>query len=393
MKNALCKLFILVLLSVTFFVPAAYAKGDQPVNVQLAKNEIVQKDYFAAGDTVTLSGVVNGDAYIAGGNVLVEGTVNGDLLVVGGMVTISGTVKNDVRAASGTFRLSGKVGGNMTLAGGNANVDPQAAIGGSLLAGTGNLELFGPVGKGLTAGVGNLIVNSSIGGDVLAGVGQLTMQPRTKIAGDVTYWSEEPAVIQDNATLSGELVYNEMPKTEAPQVNIAKGGMKALSAAFAGMAVAMALVGVIALFVLGLIIMALLPSFTDRTVRGMQKNPWGSFGLGIVTIIVLPTLAVVAMMTVIGIPIGMFLFMALSLLCVVGHIYAALFIGHGVFTAFKADVHHAWHLLVGLLVLGVFTLIPVLGWLARGIFVLIGTGAVLFEKHATYHQMRAKHLV
>ena len=125
----------------------------------------------------------------------------------------------------------------------------------------------------------------------------------------------------------------------------------------------------------------------------MQKNLWGSFGLGIVTVILLPVLAVMAMATVIGIPVGMFLLMALGLLCAVGHIYAALFIGQGVFGTFNTNVHRAWQLLVGLVILGIFTLIPVLGWLARSIFVLIGTGAVLFEKHATYRQMRAKHLV
>ncbi len=281
----------------------------------------------------------------------------------------------------------------MPLAGGNASIDPQAAVGGSLLAGSGNLELFGPVGQGVTAGVGNLIINSTIGGDVLAGVGQLTLQPKTKIAGDVTYWSEEQAVIQDNATLSGALTYNEMPKTEAKQAKIASGGIKALTAAFAGMAIMMTIVGVVAMFVLGLVIISLLPSFTDKTVHGMQKNPWGSFGLGIVTVILMPVLAVTAMATVIGIPVGMFLLMTLGLLCAVGHIYAALFIGQGVFGAFNARVHRAWQLLVGLVILGIFTLIPVLGWLARGIFVLIGTGAVLFEKHATYRQMRAKHLV
>ncbi|MEK7533627.1 MAG: hypothetical protein AAB542_04295 [Patescibacteria group bacterium] len=388
------KVCILVLLSVTFFARFAYAKGNQPqTSVVLERKEIVNKDYFASGDTVRVSGTVNGDVYVAGGSVIVDGTINGDLFAAGGSIQISGPVKNDIRAMGGALSLGGTVGGNVTLGGGTVIISPDAKITGSVIAGAGTLGLYAPVGRGITAGAGTLTVNNTVGGDVLVAVDQLILQSKTKIAGNVTYWGQQKATIADNVALSGELVYYELPKNEAKQAKIASGGVKALTAALAGMAIMMTIVGVVAMFVLGLVIISLLPSFTDKTIHGMQKNLWGSFGLGIVTVILLPVLAVMAMATVIGIPVGMFLLMALGLLCAVGHIYAALFIGQGVFGTFNTNVHRAWQLLVGLVILGIFTLIPVLGWLARSIFVLIGTGAVLFEKHATYRQMRAKHLV
>lgn len=388
------KLLVLVLLSVTFFARFAYAKGNQPqTSVVLERKEVVNKDYFATGDTVRVSGTVNGDVYVAGGSVIVDGTINGDLFVAGGSIQISGPVKNDIRAAGGALTLSSTVGGNVTIGGGTIIISPDAKIAGSVLAGAGTLGLYAPVGRGITAAAGTLTVNNTVGGDLLVAVDQLILQSKTKVAGNVTYWGQEKAIIADNVALSGELVYYEMPKNETRQAKIASGGMKELTAAFAGMAVMMTIVGVVAMFVLGLIITALLPSFTDRTMHGMQKNTWGAFGLGIVTVIILPVLAVAAMATVIGIPVGVFLIMTLILLCAVGHIYASLFIGQGVFGTFNANVHRAWQILVGLIILGIFTLIPILGWIARSIFVLIGTGAVLFEKHATYRQMRAKHLV
>ena len=388
------KVCILVLLSVTFFARFAYAKGNQPqTSVVLERKEIVNKDYFASGDTVRVSGTVNGDVYVAGGSVIVDGTINGDLFAAGGSIQISGPVKNDIRAMGGALSLGGTVGGNVTLGGGTVIISPDAKITGSVIAGAGTLGLYAPVGRGITAGAGTLTVNNTVGGDVLVAVDQLILQSKTKIAGNVTYWGQQKATIADNVALSGELVYYELPKNEAKQAKIASGGVKALTAALAGMAIMMTIVCVVAMFVLGLVIISLLPSFTDKTIHGMQKNLWGSFGLGIVTVILLPVLAVMAMATVIGIPVGMFLLMALGLLCAVGHIYAALFIGQGVFGTFNTNVHRAWQLLVGLVILCIFTLIPGLGWLARSIFVLIGTGAVLFEKHATYRQMRAKHLV
>lgn len=388
------KFFVLVLLSITLFARTAYAKGDQPqTSVVLEHKEIVNKDYFAAGDTVRVSGTVNGDVYVAGGSVVVDGTINGDLFAAGGTIQISGLVKNDVRAAGGALTLGGAVGGNVTVGGGTVIVSPDAKINGSILAGAGNLGIYSPVGRGITAGAGTLTVNNTVGGDMLLAADELILQSKTKIVGNLTYWGEREATIADGVILSGELVYHQMPKNEAKQAKIASGGVKALASVFAGMAVMMAIAGAAAMFFLGLILIALLPSFTDKTIHGMQKNPWGSFGLAIVAVIVIPVLAVTAMVTVIGIPIGIFLLMALGLLCAIGHIYAAIYIGEGTFGAFKADVHRAWHLLVGLVILGIFTFIPILGWLARGIFVLIAIGALLFEKQATYRQMRAKHLV
>lgn len=388
------RLGVLMVLFATLFVPAAHASNDRPeVNIVLEKKEIVNKDYFAAGDSVHISGTINGDAYIAGGTVTIDGVINGDLLVAGGTVQLGGPVKNDVRAVGGVITFASTVGGNVSLAAGTVVMNPESKITGSVLAGAGTMNIYAPVGRGVTAGVGTLAINSTIGGDVTAAVGELSMQPKTKIAGDVTYWAEKEAVIRDNVQLSGDLVFHAMPKNEAKQAQMAKGNFKAMAAAFTGVAITAVLVSLATMFVLGLILMALLPSFTERTLTGMKKNPWGSFGLGLVTMVVVPILTMTAMMTVVGIPVAVFFIMALGLLGVIGNIYAALYIGHGIFTWLKADVHKAWQLLVGLILMGILAMIPMLGWLAKGIFGLIGVGAVLFEKQATYKQMRAKHIV
>lgn len=394
MMKIFTKFLVLVALSVTFFAPPAYAAGDrQPTHVVLERKDVVNTDYFAAGDTVRISGTVNGDVYVAGGTVLIDGTVNGDVFAAGGTVQISGPVKHDIRAAAGSMTLSSIVGGNVTLAGGTVLVTPEAKITGSVLAGAGTLGLLAPIGRGVTAGAGTLTVNSSVGGDMLLAVDELILQPKTKVAGNLTYWAEREATIFDNVALSGGLTFNQMPKHDAKQAKIAKGGLKGLAAAFAGVAMLMTAVAAAALFLLGIIGLSMFPSFTDRTLRGIQKNPWGSFGLGMVTVIATPVVAVAAMMTVIGIPVGIFLLTALGLLCVIGHIYAALYLGSGAFSAINMSAHRAWQLLIGLLALYLFMLIPVVGWLLHGIVILIGVGAVLSEKHATYRTLRAKRLL
>ncbi len=389
------RICVLVIVSTLFFVHPVYATRDrqEKIHVVVEKNEVINKDYFVAGDTVRILGTINGDAYIAGGTVTIDGTVNGDVFIAGGTIHINGSIKNDIRAIGGTIHLSHTVGGNITLAGGTIMISPDARISGSILVGAGDLGIYGPIGKGITAGVGTLTINTSVGGDLLAGVGELNLQPKTKINGSVTYWAENEANITDKRAVSGELIYYPMPKHEAQKAHMASGDIKAMATIFTGVAVIMTLVHIATMFILGLILMALLPNFTQRTIAGMKKNPWGSFGLGLITTLVFPILAITAMMTVVGIPIGIFFIMTLVFLCAIGNIYAAIYIGHSVCTLLKADVHKAWQLLVGLVLFGILTMIPMLGWLIKGIFSLIGIGAVLFEKQTIYKQMRAKHIV
>ena len=55
----------------------------------LGSDEVINKDVFAVGDRVDVSGTVNGDVYALGSEIFVDGTVNGDLLAAGGTVNIT----------------------------------------------------------------------------------------------------------------------------------------------------------------------------------------------------------------------------------------------------------------------------------------------------------------
>ena len=66
---------------------------------------VIDRDYFAAGPLVEISGTVNGDLYAAGGQVFIDGRVNGDILVAGSRVMILGQVAQNVRMAGGQVDL------------------------------------------------------------------------------------------------------------------------------------------------------------------------------------------------------------------------------------------------------------------------------------------------
>ncbi len=395
MKTSLLKFLVIALLIPAFLTFQVFAKEpDKQTIVTLGKTEVVNKDYFAVGDTVIVSGTVNGDAFVAGRTIIVDGTVNGDLLAAGGTIQVLGTVKNNIRAVAGTITVNSRVGGNVTLGGGNVAIADTAVIAGSVVAGAGNLEVFAPVGKGMTIGGGNILIGNKVGGDVVAGTQQLTLLKGTVIKGSLTYWSNEDARVIDGATASGGLTKHALPKNEWQTKKITAVNQGARAAKFAtGFTALWAIATIIFLFILGLILFHLFPNFTTKTVDIMQKNPWQSLGKGLVAAIVLPVVAMVLLFTVIGIPISIFIFFVLGILYVLADLFASLFVGERVLSWLKVKPHRAWQLITGLVLLAIILFVPIIGWIVKAGLVLAAIGAILTEKYSVYREMRTKNIV
>ena len=180
--------------------------------VTLEADETINHDFFAAGEQVEIKGTVNGDLYAAGGNIVVEGTVNGDVLAAGGQIEISGTVGGNIRVAGGNIEVSGDIAKNLTAGTGSLEISDDATVGGSVVLGAGNVEIDGPVGGNIVAGAGNLEIRNTVGGNIYAGVRQLHIDENAGVAGDVIYWSEEEALVDQEATVSGTLERREPVK-------------------------------------------------------------------------------------------------------------------------------------------------------------------------------------
>src|SRR3990170_1191544 len=149
--------------------------------VTLPAGETVNRDFFAFGERVEISGTVNGDVYAGGGIVIVDGKVNGDLLAGGGTLTISGSVSQDARVGGGQITITGKVGRNLTIGGGNVELtDPAAKVGGEVTRNT-PAEGFRPAPSkiwGIPTGAGLFFKIISIISTVIIGLLVILLFPR-----------------------------------------------------------------------------------------------------------------------------------------------------------------------------------------------------------------------
>jgi cytoskeletal protein CcmA (bactofilin family) len=380
---------IIIVFGFLFFINTAKAQAptfsprpNGQRNIILPQSETVNRNYYAAGDSVVLSGTVNGDVYVAGGNVIIEGVVNGDVLVAGGNITIRGRVTNDVRAIGGNITVSGQTGGSVSMVGGNLNVPNGGRIGGSLVAAGGNLEVFGPVTLSIDAAAGQITVGTVVGRDITATAGQLTITSRSEVNGGLYYWSNMQADIQQGASIIGPIVFHELPKEfdTRPERDATRY--------FSGAALFLAFMSLVSRFILGLILLALLPVFVKTMVNTIREKPGKSILFGLIAMILVPIIFIILFITAVGIPIALILMAIFWILWYLAPIFVALFIGEKIVKKING-----WALLVGLLIYELLKFIPVLGWLIGLVVAMWGLGAFLIREREMYGEYRNKELI
>jgi hypothetical protein len=378
--------FIAIALFSSFFVPQVFAQAKNANTEKVLKsNEIVEKDYFAAGDNVALHGTVNGDAYLAGGNILVDGTVNGDIIAAGGQIIIEAKQVKNVRLIGGSLIINSKnITGNITMAGGQIDIANSSEIAGSLVTAGGNIRIGAPIGRGAHIAGGQISISNSINGDMFAAGNTIKLSPEAKINGNVTYWSENK-ISATRDQIKGSLVQKTPPDT--------KRAKNSAVAAFASMKIIQTLMGFVTAFIFGLIFIFLLPNCTLKLMTTIRSGVWKNLGLGFLSIILTPIVFVILLITILGIPFAFLLLFALILLVYFAKIFVSLVIGEKVFQYFKIKGGKVWMLIVGLLIYYIISFIPFLGGIISFLVMILGIGAMLILKKDYFILLRSKKII
>lgn len=384
MKKLLFAFFVFLILFPLVIISTIFASSDKDKKlVVLSKDTVVDEDYFAFGEKVNISGVVNGDVYTGAASVLIDGTVNGDLIAGGGSVMISGDVTQDIRVAGGNILISGNVGGNVTSAGGTITFSEDSEIEGSVLIGGGSVNLLGPIGKGGLIGVGDLTINNTFGGNVKVYAESITLGSSSNVEGNFDYWSENEANVLDGSITAGQLTKHE-PEIGVDVEQNKQGfnfnlGFKIFS--------------IISTFILGLLILRLIPKFTNDIADSSLNNKLKSVLIGLVTIILFPFVFVLLLITVVGIPIAIILLFSLITTLILVKTFVSFALGKYIGKVANLKVDNWVLLLIGIVVYTIISSFPIVGVLFSIAAYLIGIGAVLLSKKALYKAARDKKLL
>lgn len=275
------------------------------------QGETVDSSVYLAGQTVSVDGTVNGDVYCAGQSVTINGTVNGDVICAGQTVAISGDVRGSVRAAAQTLTVSGKVSKSVTLMGQQITIEKTAAIADDATLTGADVMLQGSLGRDVVAAGATLTLNgATINRNVTTAANTITINSSSRVGGNFEYTSQNQFT-PPSGTVVGQLTFH---RAEKKQQTIGSGIMGAL-------------LGALMLIASWLILALVAPRAFHGLTADAMRRPGRVALLGVAGGIVVPVLALFAMITVLGVPLGILIIVGWVLALLLGGPIAAYLIG------------------------------------------------------------------
>ncbi|MCC6934740.1 MAG: polymer-forming cytoskeletal protein [Candidatus Yanofskybacteria bacterium] len=374
MKRSLGLLAVAVLAAFPLSTSAATLVSGQQYALP-AQQRVSGSLYIAAG-TATVGGTVDGDVLSVGGTVSVTGAVLGDVAAIGGNVQILGPVSGDARIAGGSIVLNDRIAGDLVVAGGSIHLLPSARVGGDLVIAGGQVVIDGAVDGNVRMIGGVLVVNGTINGDVSVRADEsVTLGSSAVIGGDLTYRSRQELQRADGARISGSVAYTPAPKG----VRFDDRTPKRIGWAIVGVLSAMKLFATLGLaaFLMWRWRRQMLALFA-QTHEAFTR----SLGRGIIYGVMVPIVAVLLLVSFIGVLPGVLLIMAYASMLILAKALAGMFFGSWIVMHFqkKTTLQLTWvSALGGVILFGLVGVIPVIGWLVGAVLYLAVLGMLAHE--------------
>jgi cytoskeletal protein CcmA (bactofilin family) len=335
----------------------------------VAAGETIDDTLVAIGQTVAIDGNVNGDLLAFGREVTVRGNVTGNLIAGAESVTVEGTVGGDVIGGGRGVTLRGaRVARNVLAAGRDIDFGPDSDIGANAIAAGNSIHVDGRVGVDLKVGGGDVTVSGNVQRDVEAFAQQVTLVPSARVGGNLTAHLDDADKLEiaDGAIVSGnvdrQIVEREQRRNRYETVGFYVRQVVRLGAAF----------------LTGLVLLWLFPALRTLTLpNAMAVLREG--GIGLVTAVTAPVAALLACITIIGLPLGILAFTLGAIALYFSKTVLAQLIGRLLFESPAGPPHYAATLLAGLVIVVVAINLPFVGGILNVVLTLVGLGMIVSQ--------------
>jgi len=297
-------------------VISAPVTGDLYVyGVEASIEADVVGDVMAAAAVVHVLGDVDGNVYALGANeVVVVGNVSGSVMVAAIQVRVYGEIGGALRVAAQRLTLSGaRVGRDLAAIVSDLHIDSDSHIAGDLLIDAGNAELAGSTTGALRGDANDIRLSGPVDGSVSLRVGTLRLLEGAAIGGDLRYTSDHELLADAGVTLPANI---QRTTPEHPSFAERIGTALVYAALRYGFALPF-----------GAFLIALAPTFAQRSSETLRRRPLASLGWGALTAVAAPLALAALTLTVVGLPIAVMLSVALLVALYASQLIVALVIG------------------------------------------------------------------
>jgi hypothetical protein len=359
-------LMLAAIVSFLYPTPSQAADVRRADRVDVGADETIDDNLIAIAKTVVIEGHITGDTVVVANTVTVNGTIDGNLVTIAKDVDIEGVVRGSVLSAGRHVHVVGLYGTQLYAAGRVVTLDTVDLSGDAMLAGA-KIGVSGNIGRDVYASGDHVQVDAVLQRDLIVDsddvhVGQYAWIGRNLTA-DVRKTND--LVVESGASINGltNIDLDTIEDTRFDDFSFYAGKFLMLAAGL--------LFGVVA-FVFA-------PNMFKAPRQQTEQHRWPRvLGLGIAALILIPVLAVIIAVTLVGIPVALVAIGGYALALYLGKLFIVAELGRRLLNLSgqkRADV--VWSLLVGLLIVGVLVELPYVGGLLSFALAVLGLGTVI----------------
>ena len=275
---------------VTLTMPPAAAASDFRKGdfVEVRQDETVKGDVFLFGHRARVNGTVEGDVYMFSEDANVSGNVKGDVIAFAQSLHVTGQVDGNIRGFTNNLTITGSVTRNVLSFAESLNLDATGKIGGSMTAFAKSFSLDGHLGRDLLVFAEHAGISGTVAGGIRAKGDTLDISANAKVDGPIRYEGRSPAEVSPDAKLASPVEYHKME----PRPRYKEGHYYIWRVIWTA-----------AFILLGMVLLLLAPRFGAETISAAER--YGApIGLGVLVFFGVPIAAIIACVTVVGIPLG-----------------------------------------------------------------------------------------
>lgn len=352
----------------TLFVPVVAAENKiQPRGAETSEAKEVDPTFVTEVDESNENARLwmGKNLLIAGNNIKTSaGANNGLMFVAGNTLDLTSNAEYGFLAGN-VINYSGKTERDLFIAGNYVTLRQESAIGRDAYVASETLIIETDLVGDLSATAGTVEFRDvTIDGNVNLTADNIKFTGNVKIAGALVY--------NETAEVSGieRVSYGSIEVYEVPEVSPLAQVITAIYSKIASIA---------ALFIVIALICAIYPKTHDKIASETDVNHFGvDIALGFGALLLIPIIALIAFISFIAAPLGI---IALALYVVIVYLaqgFAGIWVGHLIIEkGFKSKGNIFAEAFIGILALGVLSLIPYVGVITGFLGLLLGLGLIL----------------
>ena len=284
----------------------------------------------------------------------------------GAHLEIDQPVADDLFAAGAHVTLAAPVAGKARLTGGEVEIDEKGSAHDTVIAG-GDVSVRGRIDGDLRANGGRVTLDSQVTGDATVNAGSLKLGPNARIDGKLRFRGEDldrdvGAVVAGGVT---HIAGRNHTWRHSPWGGAVVGAIVTLH-----------------MVLLAALMAALLPGTSRRMQDELRAHPGLAPLMGFIALVCIPVAAVLAMVTIIGIPLGLLAILGYVALLLLSFAVTAVVLGGLVLDRFDASKGGVlgWRIgaaALAMLLIAALAHMPLIGGLVKLAALVIGIGVIV----------------